>query len=116
MALRAIWTASIGAAVGLRLWNALAGPVLHGYDGWAHIAYVLFIDLYHAIPYPDQGWSYFHPPLYYLLNFAKTQGSDGFDRWLKEQQADEGRTVLAQLAQQEEEVGHVPASRGSIRP
>ena len=35
MALRAAWAASIAIAATLRLWNALAGPVLHGYDGWA---------------------------------------------------------------------------------
>ena len=77
MLLRAAWMTSIAVATGLRLWNALLGPVLHGYDGWGHVAYVLFIDLYHAIPYPDQGWSYFHPPLYYLLGAAVAQLGDG---------------------------------------
>ena len=56
MGLRAAWTASLVAAIGLRLWNALAGPMLYGYDGWAHVAYVLFLDQYQAIPYADQGW------------------------------------------------------------
>ena len=70
------WSLSIGAAAGLRAWNALTGPLLHGYDAWAHIAYVLFLDLYHALPYADQGWSYFHPPLYYLLGFVIAQLGD----------------------------------------
>jgi len=77
MSLRATWALAIAAAAGLRLWNALIGPVLHGYDGWAHIAYVLFIDLYHAVPFPDQGWSYFHPPLYYGIGAAIAQVDDG---------------------------------------
>jgi tetratricopeptide (TPR) repeat protein len=84
MGLRAAWTASIAAAVGLRLWNALVGPVLHGYDGWSHVAYILFLDLHHAIPYADQGWSYFHPPLYYGLGalLAQLGNADALARGL----------------------------------
>jgi hypothetical protein len=54
------WIAAIGAAVGVRLWNALAGPLMWGYDAWGHVAYVLFLDIYRAVPWADQGWSYFH--------------------------------------------------------
>lgn len=77
MGLRAAWIASLCAAIGLRLWNALTGAVLYGYDGWAHVAYVLFIDMYQAVPYADQGWSYFHPPFYYLMGAAIAQVGDG---------------------------------------
>ena len=56
--LRVAWIASLGGAVSLRAWNALAGPMLHGYDGWSHVAYVLFLDLYGAIPWADQGWAF----------------------------------------------------------
>jgi tetratricopeptide (TPR) repeat protein len=77
MGLRAAWTASLIAAIGLRLWNALAGPMLYGYDGWAHVAYVLFLDQYQAIPYADQGWSFFHPPVYYALGALIAQTDDG---------------------------------------
>ncbi len=63
----AAWILALGAALGVRLWNALEGPLMWGYDAWGHVAYVLFLDLYHAVPYADQGWSYFHPPLHYLL-------------------------------------------------
>lgn len=69
----AAWAAAIAVVVGVRVWNALAGPVLHGYDAWAHVAYVLFLDTFHALPRADQGWSFFHPPLYYLVGLALAQ-------------------------------------------
>jgi tetratricopeptide (TPR) repeat protein len=56
-----------GFAAAVRLWNALAGPLGWGYDAWGHVAYVLYLDLYRALPHADQGWSYFHPPLHYVL-------------------------------------------------
>lgn len=74
--LRAGWITSISAAIGVRAWNAIFGPLFYGYDAWAHIAYVFFIDLYHALPYADQGWSYFHPPLHYLLGWIVMQFGD----------------------------------------
>jgi len=61
--------AAIGVAIGVRLWNALAGPLGWGYDAWGHAAYVLYLDFYRALPHADQGWSYFHPPLHYLLSW-----------------------------------------------
>jgi hypothetical protein len=45
-----------------------------GYDAWGHVAYVLYLDLYRAIPWADQGWSYFHPPLHYALGWLLAQG------------------------------------------
>lgn len=66
-ALAAGWLVSVAAALGIRVWNALAEGALWGYDAWGHAAYVLFLDAYRAVPWPDQGWSYFHPPLYYAL-------------------------------------------------
>jgi len=67
------WLISAGGALGLRVWNALAGAPLYGYDAWGHIAYVLFLDVYGALPWADQGWSYFHPPLHYLMGWALAQ-------------------------------------------
>jgi len=61
------------AAVGVRVWNALAGPLMWGYDAWGHVAYVLFLDLYRSVPWADQGWSYFHPPLHYALGWVLAQ-------------------------------------------
>ncbi len=63
----AAWAIALAAAVGVRLYVALAGPLMWGYDAWAHVAYVIFLDIYRAIPWADQGWSYFHPPLHYAL-------------------------------------------------
>src|SRR5262245_39745481 len=81
MAQRAAWLAAWGAAVGLaagvRLWDALTGPLMWGYDAWGHVAYALFLDLYRAVPWADQGWSYFHPPLHYAIGWALAQGGSG---------------------------------------
>jgi len=71
------WGVAVGAAVAVRLWNALAGPRMWGYDAWGHVAYVLFLDLYRAVPWADQGWSYFHPPLHYALGWILAQFGSG---------------------------------------
>ncbi len=71
--LTAAWTLALAAAVGVRLWNALLGPLMWGYDAWGHVAYVLFLDVYGGVPWADQGWSYFHPPLHYALGWALAQ-------------------------------------------
>ena len=49
------WVVAVAAAVGVRGWNALAGPTMWGYDAWGHVAYALFIDLYRAVPWADQS-------------------------------------------------------------
>ena len=67
------WCASVAGAVGVRVWNAVFGPRFIGYDAWGHISYVFFLDMYRAIPYADQGWSYFHPPLHYLFGWVLMQ-------------------------------------------
>lgn len=71
------WSLAIVGSVGVRLWNALGGPTMWGYDGWGHVAYVLFLDIYGGVPWADQGWSYFHPPLYYALGWMLAQFGDG---------------------------------------
>jgi len=71
------WSVAIAAAIGVRLWNALAGPLMWGYDAWGHVAYVLFLDLYRGLPWADQGWSYFHPPLHYALGWGLAQFGQG---------------------------------------
>jgi tetratricopeptide (TPR) repeat protein len=68
---------AVALAVGVRLWNALGGPLMWGYDAWGHVAYVFFVDVYRAIPWADQGWSYFHPPLHYLLAWPLTLFDNG---------------------------------------
>ena len=71
------WIALLLVTLGVRLWNALAGPRMWGYDAWGHVAYVCYLDLYHAVPWADQGWSYFHPPLHYLIGWALAQARSG---------------------------------------
>lgn len=71
------WVAAIAAAAGARIWTALAGPLMWGYDAWGHVAYALFLDLYRGVPWADQGWSYFHPPLHYLFGWVLAQFGSG---------------------------------------
>jgi 4-amino-4-deoxy-L-arabinose transferase-like glycosyltransferase len=66
---------AVGGALAVRLWNALRGPLLLGYDSGGHVAYVQYLDLYRSLPWPDQGWSYFHPPLHYLLGWLLAQAN-----------------------------------------
>jgi len=75
--LAAAWGLVLGGAVLVRLWNALTGPLLWGYDAWGHVAYVLFLDLYGSVPWADQGWSYFHPPLHYVLGWILAHFGSG---------------------------------------
>lgn len=70
------WIVSATLATGLRVWNAVFGPLFYGYDAWGHIAYVFFLDMYGSLPYADQGWSYFHPPLHYAIGWALMQAGD----------------------------------------
>jgi arylsulfatase A-like enzyme len=74
--IRVGWGVAIATLGGVRIWNALAGPLLRGYDAHGHVAYVLYLDLYQALPWADQGWSYFHPPLHYLLGWLLAQAGD----------------------------------------
>lgn len=71
------WGVTLAAAIGVRLWNALAGPLMWGYDAWGQLAYVIFVDLYRAVPWADQGWSYFHPPLHYLVGWGLAHFGSG---------------------------------------
>jgi hypothetical protein len=70
---RAAWLVALGVLVGVRVWNAIDGPLMVGWDDFGHIGYVLFLDLYGSVPWADQGWSYFHPPLHYLFGWALAQ-------------------------------------------
>jgi hypothetical protein len=50
-----------------RGWNAYSVPPLIGYDAPGHAGYVLTVVRDGRLPHPLEGWSTFHPPLYYLL-------------------------------------------------
>jgi 4-amino-4-deoxy-L-arabinose transferase-like glycosyltransferase len=57
----------IGVAVAQRAWNLFMVPPLTGYDAPGHAGYMLTIVEEGRLPHPHEGWSTFHPPLYYLL-------------------------------------------------
>ena len=71
--MRTAWATLVIAAALPRFWNALFGPLFYAYDEWAHVSYLFFLDTYHSLPYADQGWSYFHPPLYYAIGWGMAQ-------------------------------------------
>ena len=51
-------------------WNAWTVAPLSGYDAGGHAGYVLTVVEDGRLPHPLEGWSTFHPPLYYLLGLA----------------------------------------------
>lgn len=53
-----------------RMWNAWTLPPLRGYDAPGHAGYILTIKEEHRLPHPLEGWSTFHPPLYYIVGAA----------------------------------------------
>jgi tetratricopeptide (TPR) repeat protein len=71
--IRAGWIAAFVTMAAVRLWNAFTGPLLRGYDDLGHAGYILYLDLYRSVPWADQGWSYFHPPLHYMVGWALAQ-------------------------------------------
>jgi 4-amino-4-deoxy-L-arabinose transferase-like glycosyltransferase len=48
-------------------WNAWSVTPLTGYDAPGHADYMLTILEEGRLPHPYQGWSTFHPPIYYVL-------------------------------------------------
>ncbi len=65
------WTLALAllllVAAAQRLWNTWAVPPLTGYDSPGHAGYMLTILVEGRLPHPYEGWSTFHPPLYYML-------------------------------------------------
>lgn len=51
----------------LYLWKWPRIPLVAGFDGIAHLAYVRFLLEQHALPLASDGWSMYHPPLFYTL-------------------------------------------------
>src|SRR5439155_23495287 len=42
-------------------------PALHGYDSFGHVTYIWYLLKTGNLPTASEGWSFFHPPLYYAL-------------------------------------------------
>ena len=64
---RWIWAGIALAAVAHYVWNLFQITPLTGYDGPAHAGYIATIAMDGRLPLPREGWSTFHPPLYYLV-------------------------------------------------
>jgi len=52
----------------LQIHNILLFPQTHGFDATGHIAYIRFLQTYHRIPLPFEGWELWQPPLYYVIS------------------------------------------------
>ncbi|MGH0032559.1 MAG: hypothetical protein ACQGVC_22435, partial [Myxococcota bacterium] len=48
-------------------WNAWTVTPLTGYDAPGHADYMFTLRAEGRLPHPYQGWSTFHPPVYYVL-------------------------------------------------
>lgn len=64
---RLLFALLLGAAIAQRAWNLFMVAPLVGYDAPGHAGYMLTIVDEGRLPDPFDGWSTFHPPLYYLL-------------------------------------------------
>jgi len=63
--------------LGPLLWNAADIPTDVGFDARHHVAYVDFLNEQGALPLATDGWSMFHPPLYYGATAAAVAMSGG---------------------------------------
>jgi 4-amino-4-deoxy-L-arabinose transferase-like glycosyltransferase len=54
----------------LRIHGAAAAPPLSGFDGPYHAANIGILFFDGRLPLPHEGWSTFHPPLYYAVSAA----------------------------------------------
>lgn len=59
----------------LYAWNLATLPPFGGYDDDGHLHYVATLLEDGRLPHPLEGWSTFHPPLYYALVALLSQGS-----------------------------------------
>lgn len=54
-------------------------PLGTGFDATNHLRFVELLRERHALPLPAEGWSTFHPPLYYALLAALREAAAGLD-------------------------------------
>jgi hypothetical protein len=79
--LAALVLASVAWA-GLALAKGLRLPLLVGFDARHHLAYVEFVREQWAVPLATDGWSMFHPPLFYVLAAGVASLGEGAMRLL----------------------------------
>ena len=70
----------------LQFHNAAFHPTKRGFDATGHLAYINYLRQHHRIPLPNQGFEFYHPPLYYLLvlplTYPRLMKMAGFFIWL----------------------------------
>ena len=76
-------TVAVVVALAVRVHNALTFPPLRGYDGFGHFTYVWYVAATGHVPLPTEGWSFFHPPLYYALMAVLWRALAGVDPLLR---------------------------------
>jgi hypothetical protein len=80
---RAWLVAASALALALLAWHNRALHPEIGFDADSHLEYVRFILREHRLPLASDGWSMYHPPLYYLAAAAIYAASDGSAAWLR---------------------------------
>ncbi|MCL2259769.1 MAG: hypothetical protein FWC15_00270 [Fibromonadales bacterium] len=68
----------LGIAVRLVLY-AYVGPTQYSYDTGGHLEYIKIISEENRMPEINEGWSTYHPPLYYISSAAIKKLSDLYD-------------------------------------
>lgn len=74
---------ALGGALGALFWNNRGLGAEQGFDALAHVEYVEHVHRTWSVPYADQGWEMYQPPLYYFLAaatwkfFGLEPGSEG---------------------------------------
>jgi hypothetical protein len=74
----AIFIILLGIGVRLILYT-YTGPMQNPYDVGAHLHYIQIIAEEKRIPKSNEGWSTFHPPLYYVASAAIKNIADRYD-------------------------------------
>lgn len=64
------WTISavllVTIAVIMRVHNSIVYPVPKGYDSFGHVMYIWYLIKTRRLPLASEGWSFFHPPLFFV--------------------------------------------------
>jgi tetratricopeptide (TPR) repeat protein len=73
----------VAVAAAVRINNALTYHPLQGYDAFGHFTYIWYMAETWRVPLSTAGWSFFHPPLYYVVMALFWKGLSGVDPFLR---------------------------------
>ena len=59
--------------------NVIVTPTLRAPDGFGHFTYIWYLAATGEVPWASEGWSFFHPPLYYAFMAAIWQSFSALD-------------------------------------